>query len=122
MATEWYDTLFSETVTVHYREYAGTDNFGDDVWVWAEHQDVKNVLINPSTTTYDRIRDGHPEGIRCDLVIYMPKDFDRDVRGACITVRGVDYDVVGSPITYTPENLPASCAWNMVIKLRRSDG
>lgn len=83
---------------------------------------VDNVLVNPSTTTYDRITDGHPEGMRTDLVLYFPRDFDHDMRGARVQVRGDLYEVVGDPERYTDANLPASCAWNLVVKVVRHDG
>lgn len=83
---------------------------------------VDNVLVNPSTTTYDRITEGHPEGMRTDLVLYFPRDFDHDMRGARVQVRDDLYDVVGDPERYTDANLPASCAWNLVVKVVRHDG
>lgn len=83
---------------------------------------VDNVLVNPSTTTYDRIRDGHPEGMQTDLVLYFPREFDHDMRGARVQVRDYLYDVVGDPERYTDANLPSSCAWNLVVRVRRYDG
>ena len=83
---------------------------------------VDNVLVNPSTTTYDRITDGHPEAIQTDLVLYFPREFNHDMRGARVQVRGDLYEVVGDPERYTDANLPAGCAWNLVVKVVRHDG
>lgn len=95
------------------------DSTGDDE---TQALRVDNVLVNPSTTTYDRITEGHPEGMRTDLVLYFPRDFDHDMRGARVQVRDDLYDVVGDPERYTDANLPASCAWNLVVKVVRHDG
>lgn len=83
---------------------------------------VENVLVNPSTTTYDRIDDGHPEAIECDLTLHFPLSFDEDLRGARVTVRGTEYEVIGSPQRYTDANLPPGCPWNLTAKVVRFDG
>ena len=83
---------------------------------------VENVLVNPSTTTYDRIDDGHPEAIECDLTLYFPRGFDEDLRGARVTVRGTEYEVIGRPQRYTDSNLPPGCPWNLTAKVVRFDG
>ena len=83
---------------------------------------VENVLVNPSTTTYDRVDDGHPEAIECDLTLHFPRDFDEDLRGARVTVRGTEYEVIGSPQRYTDANLPPGCPWNLTAKVVRFDG
>lgn len=83
---------------------------------------VDNVLVNPSTTTYDRITEGHPEGIQTDLVLYFPREFNQDMRGARVQVRGEMYEVVGDPERYTDANLPPACSWNLVVRVRRFDG
>ena len=147
--------ITGETVYVSFRTLIGYDEFGDEVWDYAEdiqtdnpdtwgdllrmswgggrtqNDDVSptggliqvdNVLVNPSTTTYDRFEDGHPEQIECDLILYFPRDWDRDMRGARIYVRGVRYDVTGDPERYTDANLPQACDWNMVVKVVRFDG
>lgn len=82
----------------------------------------ENVLVNPSTTTYDRVDDGHPEAIECDLTLHFPRDFDEDLRGARVTVRGTEYEVIGSPQRYTDANLPPGCPWNLTAKVVRFDG
>jgi hypothetical protein len=83
---------------------------------------VENVLVNPSTTTYDRVDDGHPEAIECDLTLHFPRGFDEDLRGARVTVRGTEYEVIGSPQRYTDANLPPGCPWNLTAKVVRFDG
>ena len=83
---------------------------------------VENVLVNPSTTTYDRTDEGHPEAIECDLTLHFPREFDEDLRGAIVSVRGTDYDVVGAPVRYTDANLPPGCPWNLTAKVARRDG
>lgn len=114
--------ITGETVTLRLRQITGVDEFGDDVYVMTEPITVNNVLVNPSTTTYDRIIDGHPEAIECDLVLYWPREFTADMRKAQVTVRGIDYVVIGSPTRYTDANLPYGCEWNLVTKVVRYDG
>ena len=98
------------------------DNNGNDSGTSTSALQVDNVLVNPSSTTYDRIKEGHPEGIQTDLVLYFPREFDNDMRGARVQVRGELYEVVGDPERYTDANLPVSCSWNLVVRVRRFDG
>ena len=144
--------IFGETVYVRLRTLVGHDRLGDEVWSlgakpagqgtwggllgmsWGNAMAgkpprpqpcgirVDDVVVNPSTTTYDRTADGHPEAIECDLTLCFPRWFDEDLRGAVVTVRGVDYDVVGAPVRYTDENLPPGCPWNLTAKVVRHDG
>lgn len=113
--------IVGETVHVLLRTLAGYDRLGDEVW---SHDDVAvdDVLVNPSTTTYDRKGDGHPEGVECDLTLHFPRGFDRDLRGARVIVRGTAYEVVGDPQRYTDANLPPGCGWNLTAKVVRFDG
>ena len=73
-------------------------------------------------TTYDRTDDGHPEALECDLTLHFPREFDEDLRRAIVSVRGTDYDVVGTPVRYTDANLPPGCPWNLTAKVVRHDG
>jgi hypothetical protein len=113
--------ITGEEVTVRLRRAAGTDRLGDEAFRF-EAVTVGNVLVNPSTTTYDRVDDGHPEAIECDLTLHFPRGFDEDLRGARVTVRGVEYEVIGSPQRYTDANLPPGCPWNLTAKVVRFDG
>ena len=82
---------------------------------------VANALVNPSTTTYDRNEPGRPHGMECDLTLYFPREFDEDVRGALVSLRGDTYRVVGDPERYTDANLPRGCQWNLVARVARFD-
>jgi hypothetical protein len=143
--------IVGETVCVLLRTLAGHDRLGDEVWSYGEEAPpdgiwggllgltwggaldgerpqhvagvaVDDVLVNPSTTTYDRKDDGHPEAVECDLTLHFPRGFDRDLRGARVIVRGVTYEVVGEPQRYTDACLPPGCRWNLTAKVARFDG
>jgi hypothetical protein len=117
--------IAGETVHVRLRTLVGHDRLGDEVWSHGEEPAdvrVENVLVNPGTTTYDRTDEGHPEAIECGLTLHFPREFDEDLRGAIVSVRGTDYEVVGTPVRYTDENLPPGCPWNLTAKVARRDG
>ena len=113
--------ISGEIAHVQLRTLAGRDRLGDEVWSYRQIT-LENVLVNPSTTTYDRTDEGHPEAIECDLTLHFPREFDEDLRGATVSVRGTDYDVVGTPVRYTDANLPPGCPWNLTAKVARHDG
>ncbi len=141
--------IAGETVWVSVPALTGIDDFGNEVWehgkedpgtiTWGDllsgtwgggsvpsrHRSdsvqVDNVLVNPSTTTYDRVEPGRPHGMECDLTLYFPREFDMDVRNAVVTVRGEDYRVVGDPERYTDAALPLGCLWNLVVRVARFD-
>lgn len=143
--------IVGETVRVLPRTLTGHDRLGDEIWSYGDEPGadgtwggllgltwggalqgdrppqtagvvVEDVLVNPSTTTYDRVGDGHPEAIECDLTLYFPRDLDLDLRGARVVVRGDAYEVVGDPQRYTDANLPPGCRWNLTAKVVRFDG
>lgn len=80
---------------------------------------VDNVLVHPFKTA-DELGSNRPDGISVDLVLHFPKSYTGDLRGLVIEVRGVDYDVIGSPERYENNNTPGN--WNMSVDAVRRDG
>lgn len=115
-------------VEIRYPVVTGRDRFCDDIVEYTDPVTIENVLIKPNSdtamtsATRDEFIDGHPDAIAGDIIFYFPREFDENVRGAIITYRGVDYDVVGEPERYIDENLPWACDWNLVVKGTMHDG
>lgn len=119
--------IVGEQVTVSFRSVVGTDSFGDDVFEYTEPVVVENVLVNPFYSmqtgfTVVNLEEGHPQQSDVFLMLYWPKDFDHDMRGAHVVVRGIQFEVIGDPYRYTDANIPVNCDWNLVTKVVRYDG
>lgn len=105
-----------ETVIVKRRSQNGVNQIGEPVWEY-ESQNVAGVLVAPATTS--DVHDNHRfDGVRVTYTLYFPDTFTSKLRGAMVTVRGVDYQVVGDPDRFrdTPTR------WNMVVTVGRVDG
>lgn len=115
-------------IDIRYPSVVGQDSYGDDITEYSEPEHIENVLVKPNSdtsmtaATRDAWQQGHPEAIECDVIFYLPREYDKDVRGALIDFRGETYEVVGSPSRYIDENLPYECDWNLVVKGTRHDG
>ena len=106
-----------ETVCV--RRVAGTTagRLGPEP-AYREPERVDGVLVVPETvgeTGYLR-----PDGETCDYTLHFPRGYGQDLRGALVTVRGMDYRVVGAPAPYTEGNVPGR--WTMPVQVVRADG
>ena len=106
-----------ETVYVAVRTQGGTDRFNNAVDSWAEPVAVDHVLVNDATE--DDQAHTRPDGIRCIYKMAFPYSCDLDLRGAKVTVRGVEMHVAGIP-THGPR-LQAN-RYNMIVMAGVHDG
>lgn len=113
--------IYGETVSVSLRTFIGQDGYGNDNEVYGEPFDVENVLVGKGGT-YNRIEGGQPYAIEADRLFCFPKGFEEDMRGALITRNGKTYKVVGEPVDFTHENLPALVPWDLKCQAVRFDG
>lgn len=109
-----------ETVTVTWRTDTG-DRDGGNNPIWAEESEtVDDVLVKPGAdaNASDSTR---PEGITVALTCAFPRAWAyRSLRGALVTVRGRDYQVVGDPIPVDGGMQPTR--WNLLVELTDSRG
>ena len=76
------------------------------------------MLVAPETA--GEIGYLRPDGETSDLTLHFPRAYGQDLRGALVTVRGLDYRVVGAPAPYTEGNVPGR--WTMPVQVVRADG
>lgn len=105
-----------ETVTVRLLTGEARDPLGA---IKNEYEDVTvdNVLFAPSEF-YDTANDEfdvNGTGYKNTYDVYFPKEFDRNIHGAIVVIRGIEYQVIGNPQTYIEANVPGS--WNMRAKV-----
>lgn len=94
------------------------DDLGEPVGVIEEREIVSDVVVAPGPTkSLDATR---PNGVAVYYSLYLPKSFERDVKGCHVEVRGRDYIVVGDPQRYTASNVPGN--HNLVVEVTRIDG
>lgn len=113
--------ISGETVSVRFRFFGETDEYGNEEEGYGEPTLFENVLVGRGDTV-DRIEDGHPYEIKADRRFCFPRGFEGDLRGALITRRGVTYEVVGDPVPITEDNLPPGIPWNVIADAVRFDG
>lgn len=109
-----------ETVTVTWRTDTGERDGGNNP-IWAqETETVDDVLVKPGADA--NVSDStRPEGITVALTLAFPRKWAyRSLRGALVTVRGRDYQVVGDPIPVDGGMQPTR--WNLLVELADSEG
>lgn len=106
-----------ETVYVAVRAEGGLDRLGNEVDTWAEPVEVAHVLVSESTE--DDQTHTRPDGIACVYTLSFRYDFDLELRGAKVTVRGRELHVAGSP-THGPRLM--ANPYNMTARAGVRDG
>ena len=106
-----------ETVQVAVRSQDYTDRFGNAVDSWAEPVAVDHVLVNDATEADQEHT--RPDGITCVYKMAFPYTCSLDLRGAKVTVRGIELHVAGIP-THGPR-LQAN-RYNMIVRAGVHDG
>ena len=107
-----------ETVGVSLLVLSGGGRMGVPTRSYAQPFDVENVVVAPATD--DEIEPTRPDGIRSVYTLHFPRGFSHDLRGAKVTVRGIEYRVIGDPAPYTEANVRGP--WTMPVRVGRSDG
>lgn len=109
--------LRGETVTV-IRPNVTNDDLGEPIYGKPLRVDVSGVLVAPgSTAALDATR---PNGVTVYFSLGFPKTFKESLRGCSVVVRGREYQVIGDPQPYTPENIPGP--YNYTVEVTRTDG
>ncbi|KFI97816.1 hypothetical protein [Bifidobacterium stellenboschense] len=112
--------MHGETVTVTYRVDTGERDGGNNP-VWREETErVDDVLVKPGadSNASDSTR---PEGVTVALTCAFPRAWPyRPLRGAIVTVRGHDYQVVGDPLPADGGLTPTR--WNLLAELTDTRG
>lgn len=106
-----------ESVSVIRREFS-RDGLGEPTSCDDSREVVENVVVAPSATA--DLDSSRPEGVKVAYTLCFPKAYAGELKGCCVEVRGTEYDVVGDPQRYTPENVPGD--WNMTVEVTRTDG
>lgn len=106
-----------ETVYVAVCSQGGSDRFNNAVDSWAEPVAVDHVLVKDATE--DDQTHTRPYGIRCVYKMAFKHDCGLDLRGAKVTVRGIELRVAGNP-THGPR-LQAN-QYNMIVMAGVRDG
>jgi hypothetical protein len=109
-----YVAVRSETTTT---TTASTDRFNNEVASWEQPVTVEHVLVNDATD--DDQTHTRPDGITCVYKMAFPYDCNLDLRGAKVTVRGLELHVAGIP-THGPR-LEAN-KYNMIVRAGVHDG
>ncbi len=109
--------ISGETVTV--RNASVTyDSLGEPAEEAVAETTVDNVVVAPGATSdLDSTR---PNGVEVAYTLCFPKGADVALKDATVSVRGVDYKVVGDPQRYTQANTPGD--WDLTCEVTRTDG
>lgn len=109
--------IAGETVTV--RSAARSfDELGELAGETVTETAVDNVVVCPGATVdLDSTR---PNGVTVAYTLCFPKGAGVSLKGATVTVRETDYEVIGDPKRYTEANTPGP--WNLTCEVTRTDG
>ena len=115
------------TVIVEFPQFGASDSFGDAETNWVS-ETVKGVLIAPDGAVGMAGKDDdygsatRPQGVKATYVLYIPKTWNKPLRGARVTVPGESepFGVVGDPKPYEPANTPGE--FNYVVYLAKVKG
>ncbi|WP_338325020.1 hypothetical protein [Bifidobacterium jacchi] len=112
--------MSGEQVTVTWRIDTGERDDGNNP-IWAEEsQTVADVLVKPGAQA-NATDSTRPEGVSVALTCAFPRAWAyRPLRGARVTVRGLDYQVIGDPIPVDGGLTPTR--WNLLVELSDSRG
>lgn len=111
--------IHGETVEVWAMSETGRDSLNNPVVSWALEATVSNVLVAPASTV-DVVGSIRRDGDEVILVLHFPKSYQAPLRGRRVRVRGVDYQVVGDPVSYQPDLTPG--AWNRPVNVGLIEG
>ena len=107
-----------ENVTVTRKVLSSRDGMGEPVFSTST-ETVANVLWHESSTD-EMDESTRMYGVTCDLSLDFPKSYTASLEGCTVTVRGVDYRVLGDPKGYMEQNTPTP--WNRPVRVARADG
>lgn len=108
-----------ERVVVRREVVVGRDPGNNEI-VETVEQPVDDVLVAPGGRE-DVSDSNRPDGSRVAWQLHFPKSFTGSLRGAEVSVRGLEFArVVGDPHPYTVSNTPGR--WNYPAELERTDG
>lgn len=99
------------------RESASLDDIGEPTAAAETRERVRCIVCPGSTSDLGAER---PNGVRIAYTLHFPKDYEGDLRGCSIEVRGVRYNVVGDPQRTTDAATPGN--YNMAVEVTRADG
>lgn len=74
------------------------------------------ALVMPTDT--DAMGADRPDGVTSAIRTYFPKTYDKPLKGCSIAVRGIEYRVMGDPVSYP--TCPTD--YNRVVEAVRADG
>lgn len=108
-----------ETVTVVREVEVGRDAGNNPI-----HEEVsevvEDVLVAPGARA-DVIDSNRPDGVKVAWTLHFPKSFTGELRGASVSVRGLDpAPVIGDPQPYTAANTPTR--WNRPAEIEQVEG
>jgi len=94
------------------------DELGEPAGAGEALESVPDVVVAPGAT--EDLDASRPEGVSVAYTLCFPKDYQGDLKGCSVEVRGERFRVVGDPQRYTPENTPGK--WNLTVEVERVDG
>lgn len=109
--------IHGETVVV-VRRVEERDELGEPSAVAEEREEAENVVVAPGATS--DLDASRPDGVAVAYTLCFPKSYGGGLRGCSVEVRGGEYEVVGDPQRYAPENTPGD--WNLTAEVARVDG
>ena len=99
------------------RESASLDDIGEPVAAAEARERVRCIVCPGPTSDLGAER---PNGVRIAYTLHFPKDYEGDLRGCSVEVRGARYNVVGDPQRTTDAATPGN--YNMAVEVTRADG
>lgn len=99
------------------RESASLDDIGEPTAAAETRQTVRCIVCPGSTSDLGAER---PNGVRIAYTLHFPKDYEGDLRGCSVEVRGEAFRVVGDPQRTTDAATPGN--YNMAVEVTRADG
>lgn len=109
-----------ERVTVTWLTPTGRVDGGNSPILESESETIDDVLVKPGADS-NATDSTRPDGITVALTLAFPRSWTyRSLRGARVTVRGTDYEVVGDPIPVLGGMTPTR--WNLLVELTDTRG
>ena len=99
------------------RESASLDDIGEPTAA-AETRETVRCIVRPGSTS--DLGAERPNGVRTAYTLHFPKDYEGDLRGCRVIVRGEPFCVVGDPQRTTDAATPGN--YNMAVEVTRADG
>lgn len=106
------------TATFYLPSYGSADAFGNPAASYDPQDKVETPACYAPSETSNEFMDGRPHAAEVSLMLYLPKSFSADIRGAKVelatgdaVIDALTFIVDGVPTSYHRDATPGDCSW-----------